>query len=44
MEARTITKKEDEKLKRGAEIDEELFNQLSESFKNIKSGKIRRVK
>jgi PHD/YefM family antitoxin component YafN of YafNO toxin-antitoxin module len=40
----TIPKKEYEKLKTQANIDIELLEQLMESFKDIKAGRIRRVK
>ena len=44
MEMVTIPKEEFEKLKMQANIDIELLKQLIESFKDIKEGKIRRVK
>jgi len=44
METVTIAREEYEKLKMRANIDVELLKQLVESFKNIKEGKIRRVK
>ncbi len=40
----TIPKTEYEKLKRRANIDVELLKQLMESFKDIKEGRVRRVK
>ncbi|MEK6852530.1 MAG: hypothetical protein AABX59_01495 [Nanoarchaeota archaeon] len=40
----TIRKEEYEKLKRQAEIDIDLLNQLTSSLKDIKAGRIRRVK
>ena len=40
----TITKEEYEKLKRQANIDVELLQQFLESFRDIKEGRIRRVK
>jgi len=40
----TITKEEYNKLKMQANVDVELLQQLMESFKDIKSGRIRRVK
>ena len=40
----TIPKKEYEKLKMQANIDVELLRQFLESFKDIKEGRIRRVK
>lgn len=39
-----ISKKEYEKLRRQAEIDVDLLRQLMSSFKDIKEGKVRRVK
>ena len=44
MEKITIPKEEYEKLKMQANIDLDLLKQLVESFKDIKSGNIRRVK
>ncbi len=44
MEMITIPKKEYEKLKMQANIDVELLKQFMESFKDIKTGRIRRVK
>jgi len=44
METVTIPKKEYERLKRQAEIDVGLLRQFLESFKDIKEGRIRRVK
>lgn len=40
----TISKDEYEKLKMQSNIDIELLKQLIESFKDIKEGRIRRVK
>jgi len=40
----TISKEEYEKLKSQANVDIELLEQLMESFKDIKAGRIRRVK
>ena len=40
----TIPKKEYEELKRNANIDVNLLQQLMESFRDIKEGRIRRVK
>ena len=40
----TITKDEYEKLKMQANIDVDLLQQFLESFKDIKEGRIRRVK
>ena len=44
METVTIPKKEYEKLKMQADVDADLLKQLVESFKDIKAGRIRRVK
>ena len=44
MEMVTIPKREYEKLKIQANIDAGLLKQLMESFKDIKEGRIRRVK
>ncbi|MEK6873898.1 MAG: hypothetical protein AABW91_03560 [Nanoarchaeota archaeon] len=44
METVTIPKEEYEKLKREANIDVDLLKQFLESFKDIKEGRIRRVK
>jgi len=44
MEMITITKEEYEKLKMQANIDVELLEQLIESFKDIKEGRIIRVR
>ncbi len=44
QETVTISREEYERLKVQAEIDVELLKQLMESFKDIKEGKIRRVK
>jgi len=40
----TIPRQEYEKLKMQAEVDIELLKQLMESFKDIKEGRIRKVK
>jgi len=40
----TISRQEYEKLKTRAEVDVELLKQLMESFKDIKEGRIRKVK
>ena len=40
----TITKEEYKELKRKAEIDEELLENLVKGLKSIKEGKIRRVR
>ena len=40
----TIPKTEYEKLRRQADIDVDLLKQFLESFKDIKEGRIRRVK
>lgn len=40
----TIPKSEYEKLKRQANIDVDLLKQFLESFRDIKEGRIRRVK
>jgi hypothetical protein len=40
----TITRHEYENLKSQAEIDVDLLKQLMESFKDIKEGRIRKVK
>ena len=44
METVTIPKEEYEKLKREANIDVDLLKQFLKSFKDIKEGRIRRVK
>ena len=44
METVTISKEEYEKLKKEANIDVDLLKQFLESFKDIKEGRIRRVK
>ena len=44
METITIPKAEYEKLKMQANIDIDLLKQLTTSFKEIKSGRVRRVK
>ncbi len=40
----TIPRREYEKLKMKAEIDVGLLKQLMESFRNIKEGKVRKVR
>ncbi len=40
----TITKEEYEKLKRQANIDEELLQELVQGLKDIKAGNVTRVK
>ena len=40
----TIPRQEYDKLKMQAEIDVELLKQLMESFKDVKEGRVRRVK
>jgi len=40
----TITKHEYQVLKRKAELDEELLNDLVQGLKDIKAGNVRRVK
>ena len=40
----TITREEYEKLKMMASIDVDLLKQLMESFRDIKAGRVRRVK
>jgi len=44
METITISKEEYERLKMQANIDVELLKQLTESLKDIKEGRVRRVK
>ncbi len=44
METVTIPKQEYELLKRQATIDLDILHQLVSSFKDIKEGKVRRVK
>lgn len=44
MEMITIEREEYEKLKMQANIDAELLKQMASSFKDIKAGRIRRVK
>ena len=44
METITIPKEEYEQLKKKANIDEDLFNQLVESLEDIKAGRVRRVR
>lgn len=44
METITIPKTEYDKLKMQANIDLDLLKQLTASFKDIKTGKVRRVK
>jgi hypothetical protein len=43
METVTIPKEEYLKLKKYAEVDEDLLNQLVSSLEDIKAGRIRRV-
>ena len=40
----TITKRENEELKRKAEIDEKLLQELVQGLKDIKAGNVRRVR
>ena len=44
METVTVPKQEFEELKRKAEIDEELLQELVQGLKDIKAGRVRRVK
>ncbi|MFH1593003.1 MAG: hypothetical protein ABIB47_06585 [Candidatus Woesearchaeota archaeon] len=44
METVTIPKQEFEELKKKAEIDEELLQELVQGLKDIKAGRVRRVK
>ena len=44
METVTLSKQEYEHLKEQAEIDIELLHQLTSSLRDIKEGKVRRVK
>jgi len=44
METITIPKEEYEKLKKKAEVDEELLHELVQGLKDIKAGNVRRVK
>ena len=44
METITISKQEYEHLKHRAEIDEELLQELVQGLKDIKEGRVRRVK
>jgi len=44
METITIPKEEYEELKKKAEIDEELLQELVQGLKDIKAGKVKRVK
>jgi len=44
METITISKEEYERLKMQANVDIDLLKQLAQSFKDIKEGRIRRVK
>lgn len=44
METVTISKQEFQELKRKAEIDEELLQELVQGLKDIKAGRVRRVK
>lgn len=44
MQTVTISKHEYQELKRKAEIDEELLQELVQGLKDIKAGRVRRVK
>jgi len=44
METVTIPKSEFEELKRKADIDEELLQELIQGLKDIQAGKVKRVK
>ncbi len=44
METITISKQEFNELKRKAEIDDELLQELVQGLKDIKAGRIKRVK
>ncbi len=44
METVTISKKEYEKLKKEAQVDQELVEKLKRSFEDIKHGRIREWK
>ncbi len=44
METVTIPKKKYEELKKQAEIDMDFLHQLMSSFKDIKEGRVKRVK
>lgn len=44
QETVTISKKEYDRLKKQAEIDVDLLKQFLESFKDIKEGRVRKVK
>ncbi|HLD79350.1 MAG TPA: hypothetical protein VJA18_02225 [Candidatus Nanoarchaeia archaeon] len=44
METVTIPKREYQELKRKAEIDEELLQELVQGLKDIKAGRVQRVK
>ena len=44
QETVTIPKKEYEKLKKQSQIDMDILHQLISSFKDIKEGRVRRVK
>ncbi|MBI2144120.1 hypothetical protein HYU17_03130 [Candidatus Woesearchaeota archaeon] len=44
QETVTITKEEYDKLKKQSQIDMDILHQLVSSFKDIKEGRVRRVK
>ncbi len=44
MQTVTISKQEYQELKRKAEIDEELLQELVQGLKDIKAGRVQRVK
>ncbi len=44
METITIPKEEYERLKKTKNVDMDLVNQFLQSFRDIKAGKVRRVK
>ena len=44
METITISKQEFNELKRKAEIDEELLQELVQGLKDIKAGRVKRVR
>ncbi len=44
METVTIPKEEYERLKRGAEVDEELVAKIKKSLEDLKSGRVREWK
>ena len=44
METITIPKEEYKELKKKAEIDEELLHELVQGLKDIKAGRVKRVK